>query len=426
MFASDVGTFGRLWRERLESDPLAARVVATLWHDRERYATPVMARARRENPVIDTVIESDFAETRLHVLEHFRALLSLPTAHAAELGDDPLAFVRAHGVRRARAGVPLRAVLQAYRTGHKSFWSAICDKLNDIGANAETSIQTTMLLSDYLIDYTDLISVVVTDAYIAEESQLAAQRTRLSIAVLESLLRGERPHSREGRELCETLGITAGRSLVAFAVRQAEPEPAMSAQERSAAMRQIDAALPHATFGRLIDLRLNEIAGIISCAESAGVAATRILRQGLSAANGRWNAALAVGIGLDAAAIEELPRSYAEAVAAIEISGARRPVAHLGEVSVDAWLRHKADATARRLTPAWTNALRDSRLVPTLEAFAAASLNVKACANLLKVHNNTVYHRLNSVRRLTGVNPRTYAGLSHLLAVASLERKAER
>jgi sugar diacid utilization regulator len=196
----------------------------------------------------------------------------------------------------------------------------------------------------------------------------------------------------------------------------------MSAQERSAAMRQIDATLPHATFGRLIDLRLNEIAGIISCAENAGVAAARILRQGLAATNGRWNAALAVGIGLDAAAIEELPRSYAEAVAAIEISGARRPVAHLGEVSVDAWLRHRADATARRLTPAWTNALRDSRLVPTLEAFAAASLNVKACANLLKVHNNTIYHRLNSVRRLTGVDPRTYAGLSHLLAVVSIDR----
>jgi hypothetical protein len=422
MFAPDAHSFGRVWKERLESDPLAARIVATLWHDRERYATPVMARARREDPVIDTVIENDLAETRAHVLAHFRALLSLPTAHLHELGDDPLAFVRAHGVRRARAGVPLRAVLQAYRTGHKSFWSAICDKLNAVGADAETSIQTTMLLSDYLIDYTDLISVVVTDAYIAEESVLAAQRTRLSIAVLESLLRGEIPHSREGRALCDSLNIVPDRALVVLVVRHREKDLAVSAEERSAVARMIDGLLPCEDFGRLIDLRLNEIVGVISAAQDVGIAIARALRLCLAAANGNWNPALAIGIGLDATVIGELPRSYAEAVAATELPGAGAPVVHLGEVSVDTWLRYKADATARRLAPAWTSALRDSRFVPTLEAFAAASLNVKVCANLLKVHNNTVYHRLNSVRRLTGVDPRTYAGLSHLLAVLAIGR----
>ena len=150
-----------------------------------------------------------------------------------------------------------------------------------------------------------------------------------------------------------------------------------------------------------------------------------LLRDGLAEATGSSSPFLRIGIGLDATSIAELPRSYSEAVAATEIEAAGHPVAHLASVSVDAWLRHRADATARRLKPAWSGALRDSRLVPTLEAFAAASLNVKACANLLKVHNNTVYHRLNNVRRLTGVDPRTYAGLSHLLAVLSIESRQD-
>src|SRR5580765_5720190 len=181
---SDARAFGDAWKKKLQTDPLAVRVVTALWREREALSAPVIARTRRENPVIDAVIAADQPETIRHVLEHFRALLSLPTQRLADLGEEPLAFVRMHGVRRARAGVPLLAVLQAYRTGHKGFWAALCDMITRLAPDAQSGLRTTMLLSDYCIEYTDLISIVVTEAHIAEEALLAAQRTRISIAVL--------------------------------------------------------------------------------------------------------------------------------------------------------------------------------------------------------------------------------------------------
>jgi sugar diacid utilization regulator len=103
------------------------------------------------------------------------------------------------------------------------------------------------------------------------------------------------------------------------------------------------------------------------------------------------------------------------------VSG-RQGVSHLAEMSVDEYLRHSADATARRLAPAWSAGLSNGKLGETLHAFGRASLNVKICARLLDVHTNTIYHRLNSIKQSTGVDPRTYAGLSNLLAIMALSK----
>jgi hypothetical protein len=356
------------------------------------------------------------------VLEHFRALLSLPTQRLADLGEEPLAFVRMHGVRRARAGVPLLAVLQAYRTGHKGFWAALCDMITRLAPDAQSGLRTTMLLSDYCIEYTDLISIVVTEAHIAEEALLAAQRTRISIAVLEDLLRGEPPRTVEALDHIARADIGDGRPMVMLVARKVDATGAIPfpADERGALARAIEDALPRATFGRLVELRLDEVVAVISCVESPGQHATQALRTHIAGVAGLSNDAARIGIGLDVTDISELPRSYREAGIAIELLGADQRVAHLASAQVDAYLRHNADGTARRLARPWVDALRTGELIATLHAFAGASLNVKACAAILKVHNNTVYHRLNAVRRLTGVDPRSYAGLSHLLAVLSV------
>jgi hypothetical protein len=128
--ATDVQVFRRQWAARIAEDPLAKRVLAALWRNREAYAGPVRARTRRENAIIDAVVETELPETMRHVQGHFSALLALPIYRLRNLSADPLAFVSNHGVRRARGGIPLRAVLQAYRTGHKGFWAAMCAVIN--------------------------------------------------------------------------------------------------------------------------------------------------------------------------------------------------------------------------------------------------------------------------------------------------------
>jgi hypothetical protein len=418
MDRSDARRIGQLWREKIELDALASRVVAALWDDRANYATPIMDRARGESPIMDAVIQSDLAETRRHVLAHFDAMLSLPTDRMFDLGDDPLAFVREHGARRARGGVPLLALLQAYRTGHKSFWAAICDKLQQFSGDTGAILNTAMLLSEYLIDYTDLISRAVTHAYLAEERLLVAHRTRLSVSVLEALLRGAMPEDREGIELCEHTGIGAGRSMAVFVVRRNAPD-GFSSENRSAIAWKLRTLIGEA-FGCLIDLRHNEIVGVIACDDDAGRRLAESFSDALELETLPRDARLRIGIGLNANRIEEIPRSYSEAVAAIEIGEIDAQILHLASVSVDTYLRYRADVTARMLAPPWCQVLRDGEFEETLKALAAASLNIKKCANALKLHNNTIYHRLNRVKRLTGIDPRSYEGLSRLLSALAI------
>ena len=430
MFTPDVKAFSDAWKVRIQADRLATEVIAALWRIREDYASSMVEHIRHENPVIGALTQSHPMETGQHILQHFHALLALPTEQAAELEDEPFAFIRAHGVRRARAGVPLLAVLQAYRTGHKNSWSAMCGMIDRFAENAEAGLRTTMLLSDYCIEYTDLVSTTLTDAYLAEEALLAAQSTRVSIAVVGDLLRGESPRTREALALCASADIGDGRSMVVLVAKRVEPVSgaSFSVQERGALAQAVENALPRSQFGSLVDLGLDEVVAVVSCPANPGERVARAIRSQMSVIAGSTGDWLRVGIGLEVREVSALPRSYAEALAAIQILGAHGQVAHLAEVSVDAYLRHNADATAHRLASPSINALNAEGHARTLRALADASLKVKVCANLLNVHNNTIYHRLNRIRKLTGVDPRTYAGLTCLLTALAMasDRQAKR
>ena len=77
-------------------------------------------------------------------------------------------------------------------------------------------------------------------------------------------------------------------------------------------------------------------------------------------------------------------------------------------------LIRRADRAAIRLIPEWArhfNATEDDpsrELMRTIRVFADCSFNVKLTAQRLSVHTNTVYFRLYRVKKLTGIDPRTY------------------
>jgi hypothetical protein len=416
----DVEEFSRTWAARVEADPLAVEVIESLWARREMFALPVIARARDENHEIDAVIAEDFRETREHVLEHFRAMLALPVARARDLGDDPMGFVRRHGVRRAQGGVTLQAVLQAYRTGHKSFWAAMCHVIGQRAPTAEAGMRVTMLLSDYCIDYTDLISVVVTDAYLQEEAKLAEERTRLGISVMEALLGGAAPRLEDGWRLCGQVGLAAGMPMVVVVgCCPSAGDGALVMRALSLLARGVETALPRETFGRLVVVRGLEVLAVVAAESEPGLRVSQALlaaERTLDAEVGGFQ----FGVGLDVDAIADLPSSHHQASVALKLSGGKTSVARLAEIGVDAYLRRTADGTARKLALPLTNSVLSGELGRTIDAFAAASLNVKACSRTLGVHNNTIYHRLNQIRRLTGLDPRTFDGLSSLVTARAI------
>jgi sugar diacid utilization regulator len=63
---------------------------------------------------------------------------------------------------------------------------------------------------------------------------------------------------------------------------------------------------------------------------------------------------------------------------------------------------------------------RSGELSRTIHGFADCNFNVKRTARHLELHTNTVYFRLNRIRELTGIDPRSYAGLSLLLTTVRM------
>lgn len=428
----DVKCFGQTWAAKIGADPLALSIVEGLWRDRDAHTERVMRMMQQGNPNYPPPADPKFLEAAAHVRTHFDAFLALASGRVFELGDDALAFVRLHGVRRARQQFPLPFLLQAYRAGHKGFWAAICDQVHQLAHDGGKILETTLLLSDYAIAYNDLISIVITEAYLDEEKQLSAQRMRLSIGLLDDLLHGRAPLAGPALDLCERAGLRDGRCMVALIARNDEERGAGStlSPEATAARQIIEAALPASDFGRLIDIRGGEVVAIVSSGAETGRQVAELLRaQRLPGAPA--NGGLRIGIGLDTTEITWLPQSFAEAARALDLFDRGPAVAHLAEVDIGLYLSRTADSTARRLVTRSIDCLiedgPDGELARTLKAFADASLNIKLCANRLGVHVNTIYNRLNRVRRLTGIDPRTYSGVLSLttaLSIASWDRPA--
>ena len=124
---------------------------------------------------------------------------------------------------------------------------------------------------------------------------------------------------------------------------------------------------------------------------------------------------------VDAAEIAGLPQAYQEAERAVEFTQAARPVMHFSDIDLMEFLVRRPDAAALRLIPDWANRFMDvdsgrsGELTRTISQFADCNFNVKRTARRLNRHTNTVYFRLNRIRELTGIDPRSYSGLSLLL-----------
>jgi sugar diacid utilization regulator len=121
-----------------------------------------------------------------------------------------------------------------------------------------------------------------------------------------------------------------------------------------------------------------------------------------------------------------LPQAYQEAERAVEFTGAKRPIMHFADIDLLEFLVRRPDAAARRLIPPWAGRLVDAdtgksgELSRTILQFADCNFNVKRTARRLDLHTNTVYFRLNRIRELTGIDPRSYSGLSLLLTTVRM------
>jgi hypothetical protein len=417
------------WGERVRADKLAAGALEWLYKHRAETAQQMLDTLRRDDPDFQRAADDKFINEALaHAGDHFRVMLAIGTARAHVLGTDPFCFVRSHAVVRARQHFPLAASLHGYRVGRKGSFAVIREVILSRSEDDHQAAASLLLVSDFLMEYLDVTSTILTEAYVAEEKLIGGQQARVRVALTENLLRGLPPDDQDGQELLARSGLNSGAPM---AIAVARPLPGAGNMQANTVplLRSLahfmERILVPQEFGRLVDIRNVEVIVIASNPDDAASGMAQRLRRGIAESVSDRDAPVGIGVSLNAVEIAQLPLAYQEAEYAFEFADAAVPVFHFADIDLLDFVTRRQDPAALRLIPDWMGRLTDldaktGEICRTVRAFAQCNLNVKLTARCLKVHTNTVYFRLNRVQEITKVDPRTFHGLSRLLIAMNI------
>jgi hypothetical protein len=419
----------RRWGDQFRRNPIAAGVVVGLGDRGDEIWRHAFELLQRESPEYRNSVDAQFAaESKAHCNELLRTIVAIAARQVQNSEADPFDFVRKHAQWRACHRVPLIASLHAYRLAHRTYWELTREALPR-QARKDKAIRSLTMLSDFWIEFFDHVGSVLSEAHAIEEGLIVAQSTITYVALIDDLLRGQEPRDAEARRLCALCGIRTG---VPMAVLIARPQQLGSGKQidLEAALRSfvrlVDQVLPPAIFGKLVHLQNSEVT-VLACSpiDTGRCLMQTLRRSGFSRRNGAGQG-LFVGISMDAVQISGLPAAMEEARLSLEFASASHPLMHFSDIDLREFLVRRADRAAVRLIPEWARQFSSTedgqwcQLYRTIHAFADCNFNVKQTAQRLRIHTNTVYFRLNRINQLTGLNPRTYAGTSHLLTALRL------
>lgn len=428
----DSETLIRRWSDRLGTAPLARATVVSLGARSGEIWRRAFELLQRESPEYRNAVDDEFTEeSRAHCQELLMRIVAVAAGETGAPADDPFDFVRAHAQWRARHHVPLVASLHAYRIAHRTYSEISQDALASRGRVREI-VGAQRVLSEFWIEFFDQVGHVLADAHAAEDAQIVAQETGSYARLMDNLMRGVEPAEPELRRLCAQRGLRAGAPMVVALARpqQAGDRPADREVALRSLARLLEQALSPTRFGVLIDVRDNQVAAIVCSDSGTGRTVLQALRRRGFA--GRSARGPCVGVSADVAEIARLPDALVEATIAIDFASARQPLVGFADIHLPDLLVRRADQVAVRLVPPWARRLYSAQdpqsveLVRTIRVFADCSFNVKSTARALGVHTNTVYFRLNRLKRLSDLDPRTFAGASTILtALRLLELRAD-
>jgi hypothetical protein len=419
----------RDWSERFRTDSLASRIVAGLHSRSDEIWQGTFELLQRESPEYRNSVDEAFAkESKSHCNELLTTIIAVATGVTGRSSADPFNFVRTHAEWRARRQVPLIASLHAYRLAHRTYWRITRESLLR-QSRQKQAIRALTTLSDFWIEFFDHVGAVLAEAHAVEEGLIVAQSTRTYVRLIDDLLSGLRPRDADARRLCALCGIRAGAPMAVVIARPLElgiGAPVDREVTLRSLVRLVEQVLSSAVFGKLIDIRNGEVAAIACREKETSRGLVQAFGQNGFARLAANNLPSGVGISLDAMDIARLPDALEEARLALEFASTTQRLIHFSDIDLSELLIRRADHAALRLIPGWashfspTSDHQSREMTRTVRAFAGCDFNVKQTGRHLGVHTNTVYFRLNRIERLTGIDPRTYAGISRLLTVLRL------
>ena len=364
-------------------------------------------------------------DLKAHSKDHVAEVTRL---FAGERADD-FAFVRAHARRRAEQRFPLEVSLHAYRCGHRvlSRW------LRDAAAAArpESAREAVDAIADFAIEYTDVISAVMTSEYVAHTRLIEAAEGDRSAELLNILLSGyDESDGRIARLLKAAGYLDQRQSYCVVAARTpiaSELESPERAQRLLAAL--VDPVAP-ANIRILAGLRNGRVVAVASALrrQSGWTTPQTALAERLAGLLLPLGPSVLIGVSADRPSTASIPKAMREAAAALDFASVDRRVVQFSALPVRSLLVHAGGEYVRSAAPAWSEALlvADAKaggaLVKTLTAVADADLNVQLAGRRLDVHPNTVYARLQRVKDVTGLDGRRHHDLVELLLAMECAR----
>jgi hypothetical protein len=291
------------------------------------------------------------------------------------------------GRRRALQGVPLEAVLRAYRLGGQVTWEALLEVSRNSGRDDTLLLE----VAGSVWRTNDVECAAVAEGYREEERRLAGIDDGARQQVLDALLDGRGGDPAFVRTASEQLAVPLDRQLVvAVGLPGPDGEPALDAPEAA--------------------LRRRGVRSVWGSRSGAQVGIVALSGQGGCEVLG-WLRAMAGGpVGVSAvvvgAAAAGSAYRLAETAARTLPPGAGRVVT-IDERLPEALLSNSPEISSRLVGQSLGGLLDlpgDERevLLDTLAAFLASDGSPTRAADELYCHRNTVMHRLRRIETVTG------------------------
>jgi DNA-binding PucR family transcriptional regulator len=346
-------------------------------------------------------------------------------------GEPPgdFAFVRQHARLRAEQRFPLEATLHAYRCGHRVISRWLRDAASTL--RLQNGREAVDAIADFAIEYTDVISAVMTSEYVAHTRLIEAAEGDRGAELLNILLSGyDESDGRIARLLKQAGYLDQRQSYCVVAVRtpiDTEIESPERAQRLLAALAELFAPT---SIRILAGARNGRVVAVASALRrQSGWTAPQIhLAERLREPIMQLGPSVLVGVSADRPSTASIPKALREAAAALEFASVDRRVVLFSELPVRSLLVHAGGEYVRSAAPAWIAALQSAdakaggALTRTLSAVADADLNVQKAGRRLAVHPNTIYARLERIRDVSGLDGRRHHDLVELLLALECAR----
>ncbi|HEV7459773.1 MAG TPA: helix-turn-helix domain-containing protein [Solirubrobacteraceae bacterium] len=295
-------------------------------------------------------------------------------AAGARAGLPGRSVYMALGAGELREGRSLESLLAAYRLGARVAWRGLIDAGEAAGVAPATMYRT----AEALFAYIDELSAASAEGYAQEQSRRAGQREARRRALLERLLATPTPGADEISELAGGADWSPPPRVAALAWAAADGD-------RVARRLPPDA---------LVAPREDALVALLGDPEAPGL--DEVLAGALDGRRG------ALGPAVE---LEHAGESARRALATLGLGapGLRHAGDHAPELLLAADRAVAADLSARRLAP--LDELRPSaraRLTVTLAAWLEHQGDVRATAEALHVHVQTVRYRLAQLREVFG------------------------